>query len=140
MNLRRRHGDSPEVNLTPLIDVVFLMLIFFMVSTTFNREAELSIELPSADSEAEERRQDVLELTIDAEGRYYIGGKGLVNNLPDTLRRAMNKVLGERSNIPLVISADARTPHQAVVTAMDVAGQLGLVHISIAAKKTADTP
>ena len=140
MNLRSRRSDSPEVNLTPLIDVVFLMLIFFMVSTTFNREAELSIELPSADSEAGDDKPDALELTIDAEGRYYIGGQGLVNNRTDTLRRAMNKALGERSNIPLVISADARTPHQAVVTAMDVAGQLGLVHISIVARKTADTP
>jgi len=132
MNLRRQRPDSPDINLTPLIDVVFLLLIFFMVSTTFKSDAQLQVELPEASAEPSTQEQDVLEIVIDAQGSYVIGEQELVNRRPETVRRALEKLAGERRDIPLVIRADAETPHQAVVTAMDVAGQLGFTRLSIA--------
>ncbi|OOZ42062.1 biopolymer transporter ExbD [Solemya pervernicosa gill symbiont] len=139
MNLRGKQREEPDVNLTPLIDVVFLMLIFFMVSTTFNREAELSIELPSASSEPTEAEEvENIEIVIDAEGRYFINEQAVINSTTETLAAALRKVIGKRDGLPLTISADAKTPHQSVVTAMDAAGQVGLVHISITTKKDAE--
>lgn len=133
MKLRHSKKEPPEVNITPLIDVVFLLLIFFMVSTTFQREAELSIELPEASSKAlahEER----IEVAIDASGRYYVDGKQLLNRQPQTLRQALKKASEGRQGAPVVISADANTPHQSVVTVMDAARQLGLVRLTFAAR------
>ena len=87
MNLRRKRRNEPEVNMTSLIDVVFLMLIFFMISTTFNREAELSIQLPTANQEAKaEAEKKVVEVVIDAEGNYFINLQALVNRKPETVK------------------------------------------------------
>ncbi len=133
MNLRPQRREDPEVNLTPLIDVVFLLLIFFMVSTTFQREAQLQVQLPEASNAPVEQPDEVLEITIDAEGRYFINEQQVVNASPQALRRAIRQTLGEgRKDMPVVIRADGRTPHQAVVTAMDVAARLGLLHVSLA--------
>jgi len=139
VNLRDKPREEPEVNLTPLIDVVFLMLIFFMVSTTFNREAELTIELPTASTEASgDEQEESIEIVIDSEGRYFINQQAVINTRIETLKSAISSVLGRRKSLPLVISADAMTPHQSVVTAMDAAGQLGLVQISITTKNSSD--
>jgi len=133
VNLRPQRREDPEVNLTPLIDVVFLLLIFFMVSTTFQREAQLQVQLPEASNAPVEQPDEVLEITIDAEGRYFINEQQVVNASPQALRRAIRQTLGEgRKDMPVVIRADGRTPHQAVVTAMDVAARLGLLHVSLA--------
>jgi len=133
MNLRprRRRGD-PEVNLTSLIDVVFLLLIFFMVSTTFQKQAELKITLPEASAKPSEQQPKALEITITADSRFFVNNQELVNQKPETLKRALQKVLDGRKDMPVIVRADAKTPHQAVVTALDVASQLGLVHISMA--------
>lgn len=134
MKLPHTKKDAPDINLTPLIDVVFLLLIFFMVSTTFEREAELSIELPEATTEAEKREVEKVELAIDASGRFYVNGRQLVNKQPQTLKQAIAEAAAGNTDIPLVISADAKTPHQSVVLVMDTARQLGLVRLRFATR------
>ena len=132
MNLRRSRADEPEINLTPLIDVVFILLIFFMVSTTFEHESEINIELPEASAEPVEETEQVLEIVVDAEGRYFIDEQQVVNTELETLKTAIGKALGEREEMPVVIRADRQTPYQSVVRAMDAISQLGLVHMSLA--------
>jgi biopolymer transport protein ExbD len=136
MNLRPQRREEPEVNLTALIDVVFLLLIFFMVSTTFQRESELKIELPEASGEAVEAPVEALEIIIDAQGRYFLRGEQVLNEQLPTLKRAIEKALGDQKDPPVIIRADARTPHQAVVRAMDAASQLGLVKMSLATSQS----
>jgi len=133
MKLRQTSSeDEPAVNLTPLIDVVFILLIFFMVSTTFQRESEIKIELPDASSEPVEEKEDVLEIVIDIEGHYFIGEQQVVNTELETLKIAIQKFLGEQTEMPVVIRADRSTPYEAVVRAMDATAQLGLLQMSLA--------
>jgi biopolymer transport protein ExbD len=133
MKLRQTSGeDEPAVNLTPLIDVVFILLIFFMVSTTFQRESEIKIELPEASADPVEERKELLEIVIDADGHYFIDEQQVVNTELETLQSAIRKFLGEQTEIPVVIRADRRTPYESVVRAMDATAQLGLVHMSLA--------
>ncbi len=132
MKLGSRRDESPDITLTPLIDVVFLLLIFFMVSTTFSQQSEIEIELPEASTEETKERPDIIEIGIDVRGTYFVNGRQLVNTQIDTLKRAIREAAGTRKSPPLVINADANTPHQAVVTAMDAARQLGFTHLSFA--------
>ena len=132
MNLKPQRRDNVDVNLTPLIDVVFLLLIFFMVSTTFKQDTELKIDLPEADARAVEQKEQSVEIVIDAEGRYFINKQEVVNRKLETLKTAIHKVSKGSSNIPLIIRADAKSPHQAFITAMDAAKPLGFVNLSIA--------
>ncbi|MEN8763991.1 MAG: biopolymer transporter ExbD [Thiogranum sp.] len=133
MKLRQTDSeDEPLVNLTPLIDVVFILLIFFMVSTTFQRESEIKIELPEASSEPVEEKDDVLEIVIDIEGHYFIDEQQVVNTEIETLKIAIQKFLGEQTEMPVVIRADRNTPYESVVRAMDATAQLGLVQMSLA--------
>ena len=134
MRISRRNRAEPEINLTPLIDVVFLLLIFFMVSTTFQRESELGIELPQVDSEADPTRKDHIDVGVDTKGRFYVNGKPLVNTQRETLVQALRKEVGERSQPPVVISADGNAPHQSVMLILDVAQQLNLVRLRFAAR------
>ena len=133
MNLSVRAREEPEVNLTSLIDVVLLLLIFFMVSTSFVKQSQISISLPEAESAAvvEEFPQQ-LDIMITEQGTYLVNGRELINSRAETIRNALQKVSGGNTNLPLTISADANARHQHVVTAMDVAGKLGFVKISIA--------
>ena len=132
MNLRPRRREEPDINLTPLIDVVFLLLIFFMVSTTFRKESDFEIELPEASQKPTVEESEQLELAIDAQGRYFVDGKALDDDRLTTLIAALKEAAGEDREQPLVIRADSETSHQAVVKAMDAAGQLGLRRLSIA--------
>lgn len=136
MKFQRRQADEISVNLTPLIDVVFLLLIFFMVSTTFTRETQLEVDLPQADNSLEVSQERVVEVVITAEGEYRVNGDGLINSQARTLRLALAKAAADNFSLPLTISADARTPHQAVVTAMDVAGGLGFTKLSITTRES----
>lgn len=136
MNFRRARRDDPDINITSLIDVVLLLLIFFMVSTTFNRETQVRIELPQASAETGAASDNALEIQVDAEGRFYVNDQALINTQPETLMRAIEKVGGTDTDRPVLIVADAKTPHQAVVTAMDVAGRLGFVHLRVATQRT----
>ncbi|HPQ95621.1 MAG: biopolymer transporter ExbD [Thiothrix sp.] len=133
MNFRPREKQAVDVDLTPLIDVVFLLLIFFMVTTTFDRNAEIKVELPTASTTVRSDRSDKLELLIDGQGRYYVNGREVLNSEPETLFQAMTQVLNEMDTVPpLVISADSTVNYQTVVTAMDIAGRLGLTNFSLA--------
>lgn len=132
MNLQPSDSDEPEVNLTPLIDVVFLLLIFFMVSTTFEHQSRIQIELPEATAEATKPDDESLEIIIDAQGRYFLGDQQVVNTELKTLKGAISKAVGEREGLPVIIRADGKTPHQAVITALDATSQLGLTRISLA--------
>ena len=135
MNFKRQNRESVEVNLTPLIDIVFLLLIFFMVSTTFTKENHLSIDLPEASAKASATPAESIEILISASGEYSINDKALVSHTLSTLKRGLQKALGGRDSAPVVITADAKTPHEAVVRAMDAAGQLGLVNLSITTRQ-----
>ena len=133
MNLRPGHKEETvEVNLTPLIDVVFLLLIFFMVTTTFDRHAKLKVSLPESSAKITQQQSDPLTLSIDAKGNYFINDRQVVNQSLDTLKQALQKVIGDNTDMALVLRADANTPHKAVVRAMDAASQLGLTKLSIA--------
>jgi len=131
MNLRPNPKQPPDVNLTPLIDVVFLLLIFFMVSTTFERESQIKVQLPEAAAqEAVEQEEETLDITIDVEGRFYVNQREVVNTDVDTLKRAIAKEVGDKRDLPVVITADANASYQAVIRAMDASSQLGLNQIS----------
>jgi biopolymer transport protein ExbD len=132
MNLRTRARDEPEINLTSLIDVVLLLLVFFMVSTSFIKATEIRIELPRADGAPREDAPAEIEIMISAAGDYFVDGKELVNRRPETLQRALEQVAGEGRELPITIRADGRAAHQAVVTAMDIVGRLGFSRIMIA--------
>lgn len=135
MNLQPGGEDEPEVNLTPLIDVVFLLLIFFMVSTTFEHQSRIQIELPESTASPVEVEENSLEIIIDAQGRYFIGEEQVVNTELKTLKSAISKAVGDRDTVPVTIRADANTPHQAVITALDATSQLGLTQISLATSR-----
>jgi biopolymer transport protein ExbD len=132
MNLKPRQREDPELNLTSLIDVVLLLVIFFMVSTTFVQEGRLRVQLPSASAEAVRRSPDPVVITVTAQGGYRVNEQPLVNNSRETLAAALKKVTDGRMDMPLTIRADARSTHQSVVTAMDVAARLGLRQVNIA--------
>lgn len=137
MNFRKGLSDEVEVNLTPLIDVVFLLLIFFMITTTFDRDAKIKIDLPTTQNARAIPQKETLELLIDSQGKYFVDGKEVLNNKPETLFRAMSQALDSRGkNPPLVISADANSNYQSVVTAMDIAGRLGLTNFSMATSQS----
>ncbi len=139
MIFRRQRREEVGVNLTPLIDVVFLLLIFFMVSTTFKKESHISLNLPEASGEAISEKDNQVEIIINAKGEYAVNDQMLVNNKIDTLRAAINAVARGDTSLPLIISADAISPHQSVVTAMDAAGQLGFVNLSITTRQPETT-
>jgi biopolymer transport protein ExbD len=132
MNLRSRRLEEPELILVPMIDVVLVLLIFFMITTTFRKEAELQIDLPQASSQALPVERDQLEVSIDAEGHYSVNSKALASSDIETLKKVLSEMAGDRRDQPFVIRAAGKTPHQAVVTAMDAAGQLGFRHLAIA--------
>ena len=134
MRLRHTKRPSLELDLTPLIDVVFLLLIFFMVSTTFQRDAALSIELPEATAKAEQRAKHTIEIAIDAKGRFYVDGKQLINTQTSSLKRALIAAASGRKSPPIVLNADAGARYQSVVSVMDAARQLGFLNLTFAAQ------
>jgi len=133
MNLSSRRRDEPEINLTSLIDVVLLLLVFFMITTSFVRESRIGIRLPQARS-GEPGLQEAAPVTIavTAQGTYLVNGRLLIDSRPATLESALRKTAGDEAGTEITINADAEATHQAVVTAMDVAGKLGYVQINIA--------
>ncbi len=133
MKFQRKQREEVELNMTSLIDVVLLLLIFFMMSTKFIDESRLQVRLPAAGIQPDESSvKETVEIEVTAAGSYRVGGRDLVNNSPDTLATALARAThGDRSQ-PLTIRADARAVHQSVVTAMDVAGRLGYRQINIA--------
>ncbi len=137
MKFRRQRREEVGINLTPLIDVVFLLLIFFMVSTTFTRETQLSVDLPEAEGKPRPEVQKQIEILIDEAGQYRVNGQGLVDSRMRTLQAAIYKLSAGDTTLPMVITADAQAAHQDVVMAMDAAGQMGFVHLSITTRQPA---
>jgi biopolymer transport protein ExbD len=137
MNFKNRQAEDLEVNVTPLIDVVFLLLIFFMITTTFQKETELQINLPEASADESQDKDRPLEIVVDARGRFFVDGKELLNSSPDTLRAAVQKVTVGNKDRHVVIRGDGQADYQAVVTIMDVIGKLGLVKMSLSTSETA---
>jgi biopolymer transport protein ExbD len=136
MNFSRSEEDRLDVNITPLIDVVFLLLIFFMVTTTFNQQAELRVDLPEASSEQQALEVIPIEITIDPSGAYFVNGQSLPKNSATALLQSLIKIVGEDKEKGVIIRADAATPHQAVVTAMDTVAKAGVSKLSIATSKS----
>lgn len=138
MKFKRQRSQEIGVDLTPLIDVVFLLLIFFMVSATFTRESHLNIQLPEARGDAVETEVRLIDVVVSAEGLYVVNDRTLVNNRRNTLEQAVRELSQGDTGLPFIITADARTPHEFVVRAMDVAGQLGFSRLSITTERTSD--
>ena len=135
MRIAHHRREGPDINLTPLIDVVFLLLIFFMVSTTFERESELGIELPEASADAEPTREGFLEVSVDNKGRFYVNGRPLVNTQTATLVQALREAAEARGGEPaLVVSADGKAPHQSVMAVLDAAQRVGLARVRFATR------
>jgi biopolymer transport protein ExbD len=132
MRLQVKRADDLELNLISLVDVVLLLVIFFMLSTTFVQEGRLRVELPEAGSAAAERAVSPIVITISSQGSYRVNDRALVNNERATLSAALRQVAGESKGQPITIRADARSTHQSVVTAMDVAARLGFTQVNIA--------
>jgi biopolymer transport protein ExbD len=133
MQFRVGNQTEPEVNLTSLIDVILLLLVFFMVTTSFVRESELAIRLPEVSDSADTPVTEAeLAITVTAKGLYFVNNRALVDNRPATLQAAIRKLMPELTAKRVSITADAEASHQSVVTAMDIAGKLGFVEISIA--------
>lgn len=133
MKLRLRPPEEPELNLISLVDIFLLLLIFFMISTTFLDEARIKIRLPQAGAEPSmSAERDTIEVTVTSEGGYRVNGQALINSSAATLSNAIIKISGEKRDAPVTIRADARATHQSVVTAMDVIGRLGFRAINIA--------
>jgi biopolymer transport protein ExbD len=136
VNLRPRSPKEPDINLTPLIDVVFLLLIFFMVSTTFDEDARLRLQLPEADGEAVSAEDiELVEIIIDRSGQHYVDNARVIGDDIETLKKALVGAVGPRRDLPVLIKADAATPHQAVMRALDAASQLGLTRVAFAASR-----
>lgn len=135
MKFRRKVREELSVNITPLIDVVFLLLIFFMVTTTFNRETRLLVNLPEANAETASTQADQIEILVAREGTYSINGRNLINNRIETLIRGLEVESGGDRNLPVLLVADAEATHQSVVTAMDAIGQSGFTRLNIATQR-----
>jgi biopolymer transport protein ExbD len=140
VKFKRRIKSKPDVNITPLIDVVFLLLIFFMVSTTFTKETHLKVELPEADGIAKSDKPERIDLVISKDGSYSVNSRTLVNKQVKTIIAALKEVSENNKDLPITITADANSTHQAVVTAMDAAGKAGFVHLSITTQQPKQAP
>ncbi len=137
MKFKAQDSDESEINLTSLIDVVFLLLIFFMVTTTFEKDSKIKVELPTAATSKPEAQDNILELLIDSKGHYYVDNKEVLNTKPETLFQALSLTLDKQQTTPsLVITADANANYQSVITAMDIAGRLRLTNFSLATTQT----
>jgi len=138
MNFRPKSPEELELNITPLIDVVFLLLIFFMVSTTFEHESEVNITLPKASKEIAQAKPDAINVAIDAQSRIFVNDKELLNSRISTIKEALYDIAVDLEDAPIIISADEETPYQIVIRTMDAARQLGLVKITFATRISED--
>jgi biopolymer transport protein ExbD len=127
-----RADDEPEINLVPLIDVILVLIIFFVVTTTFDARSVLKLQLPKADGTPTEASAKALSVLVNADGRYFVQDREALRTDLESLKRTIVEVAGDDRKRPVLLRADARTPHQAVVTALDALGQLGFRQISIA--------
>lgn len=140
MKLLPRYSEEPDVNLTPMIDVVFLLLLFFMVSTSFIRESSLKVDLPQATGEQLEAQEAPVDIVINANGEILINDLPVLVNSGDDMRRALKKAVGDNTDPHIIISADAEAAYQRIVTAMDAAQSLGFSRLTLATRQTREAP
>lgn len=142
MKFRRKPRENVEINLASLIDVVFILLLFFVVTTTFTRETQLKVDLPEAASGTPPEQTELkqVEVLIGADGAYSVNGKALLESSLSNLMAALQKESDGDNSLPLILSADGKTPHQAVITAMDAAGKLGFSHLRITTVEAQENP
>ncbi|WP_320827062.1 biopolymer transporter ExbD [Reinekea sp.] len=138
MRFRRGRQEEVSVNVTPLIDVVFLLLIFFMVTTTFSRETQLQIDLPESQSQVAVEDELPIEILIDRTGTYALNDKVLLKQDIGSLKRALTELSDASKTKPIVITADAQTPHQSFIIALDAVAQLGFTKVSITTQAEAN--
>jgi biopolymer transport protein ExbD len=136
MNLKPRRHEEPEINVVSLIDVVLLLVVFFMLSSRFTDEGRMRVHLPQANAVPTQKPAgEPLVITVTQEGSYRVNEKDLINSSPETLRAALLKDTGANRGVRVTIRADARATHQSVITAMDVLGRLGFAELNIATVK-----
>ncbi len=143
MNLKPRRHEEPEINVVSLIDVVLLLVVFFILSSRFSDEGRLRVHLPHASAvPAEKVSGEPLVVSVTQQGGYLVNGHELINASPETLRAALLKEAGTSRSIRVTMRADARATHQSVITAMDVLGRLGFAEVNIATveEETAGRP
>lgn len=136
MKLSPSKPEEPDVNLTPMIDVVFLLLLFFMVSTSFIRESSLKVDLPQATGQALPEQDLAIDIVINADGYFVVNEVTLESPSPDQLSAHLKQAVGENEDPHIIISADANAEYQNIVTAMDVAQQLGYNRLTLATRQT----
>lgn len=136
MNLSPQKADDPDVNLTPMIDVVFLLLLFFMVSTSFIRESSLKVDLPAATGQAIAEQDKPIDIIINADGEFIVNNVTLGTPSKEELTAQLKQAVGEISDPHIIISADAKADYQNIVTAMDSAQQLGYTKLTLATRQT----
>ena len=139
MKFKRPAQDPLEINLLPLIDCLLFLIVFFLLTTTFAKTGKLQVQLPQADGTAAAAQAKPLEVAVDARGHYAVNGQVLAAATPEALRAAIVAAAGDSRDQQFVISADGKAPHQSVVTAMDLAGQLGFRNLGIGTQN-ASTP
>jgi len=136
VNLKPRTHEDPEINVVSLIDVVLLLLVFFILSSRFSDEGRLRVHLPHASAVPIEKASgDPLVISVTPQGSYLVNQRELINSSPETLRAALLKEAGTNRAIRVTLRADAHATHQAVITAMDVLGRLGFSEVNIATVK-----
>jgi len=143
MNLKPRRHEEPEINVVSLIDVVLLLVVFFILSSRFTDEGRLRVHLPQASAVPVQKvGGEPLTVSVTQQGSYLVNQRELINSSPETLRAALLKEAGSNRNIRITLRADARATHQSVITAMDVLGRLGFAEIDIATlrEQPADKP
>ena len=139
MNFRRKKREKLDITLISMIDVLFVLLLFFMVSTTFSHHTEIKVQLPEADGASAEQNEKMVTLTIDADGAYSLESEGgepkkMADRQLETLKQELQKLAEQSKELPFIISADGKTPHQSVITALEAAGEAGFSHITFAAQ------
>jgi biopolymer transport protein ExbD len=135
-----RSDDEPEINLVPMIDVVLCLIIFFVVTTTFDARSVLKLQLPQAKGEPNQASSNALSILVNADGRYFVQDREALRTDLESLKRTIADIAGDDRKRPVLLRADARTPHQAVITALDALGQLGFRQISIATASEQASP
>jgi biopolymer transport protein ExbD len=136
MNLRQSRLEDPEINVVSLIDVVLLLVVFFILSSRFTDEGRLRVHLPQASAvPSQPAAGEPLTVSVTQQGRYLVNQRELINTSPETLRAALLKEAGSNRALPVTLRADARATHQSVITAMDVLGRLGFAEVNIATVK-----
>ena len=138
INFQYKEKKPFKLDLIPMINIVFLLLIFFMVSTTFEHNSEINITLPSSSKSVTEKKPNAVNVSLDAQGNIYINGEVISNGQIETIKMALSDALVGLKEPPIIINADSNATHQSVVRIMDAASQLGLVKITFATQDIKD--